>query len=281
MNLPSNVTNMHHDNSIGRYITNLSETLYLDSSWKVGLTEIHYTNSWFNLKKFNHIGLALYGSDGSDSDEEPVLSNISFLPPGRYSDLRELFSQIHEHVRQKDQILNLPILNHNQFSRRITIKLGKTKSNLVVYNFGPELEAMLGLEGGFVSSQAEVSKLDSNVQIESFDVIRGYLDAGDSVLEARHPYDLTGGIHSLLVYTNVVDYSMVGNIKAQLLRVVKIPPGSKFGDPVDITFEKPYYMPLATKEISSIEIDIKDDTGEPIDFQFGRVEVTLHFLKDG
>ena len=84
-----------------------------------------------------------------------------------------------------------------------------------------------------------------------------------------------------MVYSDVVDFSVVGDCRAQLLRVVNVPTQSNFGDAVNIVYEKPYYLPLSQRDISSIEIDIKDDSGEPVGFQFGRVEVTLHFLRNG
>ena len=60
----------------------------------------------------------------------------------------------------------------------------------------------------------------------------------------------------------------------------EIPNNINFGDAVDITFEKPYYIPVASREISEIEIDIKDDSGDPIEFMFGRVQVILHFVRN-
>lgn len=66
--------------------------------------------------------------------------------------------------------------------------------------------------------------------------------------------------------------------RAQLLRIVKVP-FATFGEQLDLTYDQPYYMSLAGNEINSIEIDIKDGTGAPIDFKFGKVEIVLHFKK--
>ena len=36
-------------------------------------------------------------------------------------------------------------------------------------------------------------------------------------------------------------------------------------------------MPLLLKEFGTISIDIRDDIGRPVPFEYGRVTVTLHF----
>ena len=127
----------------------------------------------------------------------------------------------------------------------------------VIYHYSKELSQLLGVYDGQQPGS----------------------DKKGDFLEGVRPYDLNGGIHSLYVYSDVVEFSTVGDVRAQLLRAVKIPNLIQFGDNVDITYERPYYIPVASKEVRSIEIDIKDDAGEPVEFMFGRVQVVLHFVK--
>ena len=39
----------------------------------------------------------------------------------------------------------------------------------------------------------------------------------------------------------------------------------------------PQYVPVSKKEFNTVEIDIRDDTGRPVPFEFGKVITTLHF----
>jgi hypothetical protein len=101
----------------------------------------------------------------------------------------------------------------------------------------------------------------------------------DMIYTAEKPYELSGGYHSLFVYSDIVSPSFVGDSYTQLLRLIEIPSSYKFGDQVKITYPNTYYVPLLVKEFDTIEIDIKDDTGVNIPFEFGRCIITLHFRK--
>ena len=61
--------------------------------------------------------------------------------------------------------------------------------------------------------------------------------------------------------------------------MIDIPTDVKFGDQIHISYPNTYYMPLLVREFDTIEIDIKDDSGENIPFEKGRCIITLHFRK--
>jgi len=76
------------------------------------------------------------------------------------------------------------------------------------------------------------------------------------------------------VYTDIIEPRVVGDTLAPLLRLV---PRGTYGEDSVETFKNIEYIPLRTKYFSTIEIDIRDDTGRPIPFERGKVVVTLHF----
>ena len=90
---------------------------------------------------------------------------------------------------------------------------------------------------------------------------------------------LYGTIRSLYVYCNIIKPVFVGNVEVPLIRRVEIPHTKNFGDDCEINYPQPQYYPLVYHEFDNIEIDIKDDTGQTIEFAFGRSAVTLHFRK--
>lgn len=266
--LVSNVINNNFNNSISNFVTQLPSVLTLDSSWRVGLSEIHFTNSWCNLRTNNRVLL--------HDDFQKTSNSFTAINAGRYEDVEALLDEIRAKTQQTANldVQRLPDLRVNYNTRRITMRLGATtEGDHVRYHFDPELAEMLGVSDGFSSSFAHtIVTLDDTVDVNP------PISADDTFI-AKRSYDLTGGIHSLFVYCDIVDYSIVGNTRAQLLRMAHIPAESKFGDSIVDRFESPHYLPLSTKEISSIEIDIKDDTNTPISFEFGRVKLVLHFKK--
>ena len=88
--------------------------------------------------------------------------------------------------------------------------------------------------------------------------------------------DVHGGITSFFVYTDIVEHQRVGDAHVPLLRVVKI--GEKRpGEHITLSYNNPHYIPVKSKQIENIRIDLRDDLGQLITFQRGRVIVKLHF----
>jgi hypothetical protein len=89
--------------------------------------------------------------------------------------------------------------------------------------------------------------------------------------------DLQAGIHALYVYCDLLQFTHVGDIKAPLLQVVNS--GGEAGDVITRYYERPRYIPLQKKNFDSIQILIRDDLGEKIPFETGKVLLTLHFRR--
>ena len=91
------------------------------------------------------------------------------------------------------------------------------------------------------------------------------------------PYETSpfNGIHTLFVYSDIVGNQYVGDVKAPLLRSVPIKRNKKGYHCV--VYDRPHFLSINRGLIQSIEIDIRDDTGEFMSFAAGRVIVTLVF----
>jgi hypothetical protein len=94
---------------------------------------------------------------------------------------------------------------------------------------------------------------------------------------AAGPPDLRAGLYSMYVYCDVVAPQVVGNVNAPLLRVVNVQ--GSHTDIVDKVFTNPHYVPVLKREFESIEINISDDAGVPVNFKYGKIFVKLHFKK--
>lgn len=91
--------------------------------------------------------------------------------------------------------------------------------------------------------------------------------------------DVNRGSHTFFVYCDVVQDSIVGDVKAPLLRTVTA--RGRYGENVLEVFSKPMYLPLRTNHFDTIRISIKDESGRPIKFNYGNSCVTLHFRRVG
>jgi len=84
-------------------------------------------------------------------------------------------------------------------------------------------------------------------------------------------------IYSLYVYSDLVEEQLVGDVRAPLLRIVNVE--GENSDIITHAYNKPYFLPLKKREFDTIEIYIRDDTGQKVPFQRGKVIVTLAFRK--
>ena len=96
-------------------------------------------------------------------------------------------------------------------------------------------------------------------------------------IEAEDVVNLTQGFDTLYVYTNIVESRIVGDTLAPLLRALPI--SGRHGDRVSARFTNVHYVPLLYSHFNSIDVDIRDDMGRRVPFEYGRVTVTLHFRR--
>ena len=89
--------------------------------------------------------------------------------------------------------------------------------------------------------------------------------------------DPNRGFNSLYVDFDASEAIPVGDSKAPLLRVVDT--AGNFGDLIHRMYTTPQYVPVSRKEFNTVEIDIRDDIGRPVPFEFGKVVATLHFRR--
>ena len=85
------------------------------------------------------------------------------------------------------------------------------------------------------------------------------------------------GIHSIFIYSDVIDTQIVGDSRTRLLRVINV--SSKYREVVSRVYDNPDYLPVSSREINSIKIMLRDDTGQKILFTNSKVIVKLHFRK--
>ena len=173
---------------------------------------------------------------------EPQLEIVK-IPPGYYETVEEILYEFRK---------TLPphILEHVQMyvksqSRKFVINC----SNGVEIKFNERLSRMLGFEE---------SNLIRKTTYGSF------------------PVDVHKGFSTFYVYTDIVQSQYVGDAHAPLLRTVDVD-HSKVGGTVCRTYNSPHYVPVKVRDIETIKVDIRLDSGELVPFESGQVISKVHF----
>ena len=109
---------------------------------------------------------------------------------------------------------------------------------------------------------------------------------GKGPQEPEFAYDIVR-IHSLMIYSDLVEYSIVGDTKAPLLRCFPFISKLKGGDIITTaqymnyqTFSNLQFRPLLKISFQSIHIDLRDTSGKKIPFvSVGITRLVLVFRK--
>ena len=102
-------------------------------------------------------------------------------------------------------------------------------------------------------------------------------NTGKHTLYAHFPVDMSNSLNHLYIYCDILKPQIVGNVLAPLLQIVSIQ--GTYTDVINRLYITPHYIPVLKKSFAIIEINIKDDQGRPIKFEYGKNIVKLHFRK--
>ena len=86
---------IHPNNTLAQYITNLPQRISLHGEWECGLTEIHYPHDWYNVRNARMVGKHeesvhnVYLDDGCYADHSIT------LPANSVVDLRRGFESLY------------------------------------------------------------------------------------------------------------------------------------------------------------------------------------------
>ena len=86
---------------------------------------------------------------------------------------------------------------------------------------------------------------------------------------------LETGNQYFYVYIDIIKSQYHGDVLVPLLRTVTVK--GEHGSDVSKNFERPHYVPLNKKIIDTISINIRDEAGDLVAFEHGKVIITLHF----
>jgi len=292
LTLPSNSSMSYHsENTLASYTTRLSNEISFSENWEVGLAEIQFQKTWFNVPKGETIDLVCYvcsRTDLTNLDQPEILeqnllrsantsSVVSYsqenansakpitryrklveVQPGYYNTIEDLVDHLNKimlkNFPSQKEFDNWLSFKYNTTKRRITISLQKGVS----LKFSEKLSIILGIG----SDRGEI------INFSQDDI---------TIFRCPRAADINALIHTMYIYCDLCEYGFCGDIKAPLLRV--LPLEGEFGQTVYKDFPQPRFVPVRKCSFQSIEIHLCSDSGDFIPFEFGRVITILQLRK--
>ena len=179
-------------------------------------------------------------------------SEFFYLEPGFYPSSTDIIEAMNILIQEKQ--------NHSESCIKVKVSRRTQKDEIYLANEGSRL--------AFFIADMEHS-FGSNVGNEFGVMLRGKGPHKPEIV-----YDIVR-IHSLMIYTDLIEYNIVGNTEAPLLRCFFFIWKLKSGDITTTgqymnyqTFSNLQFRPLLKNSFHSIHIDLRDTSGEKIPLYF-------------
>lgn len=225
------------------YKIHCPKMLKLGYDWEVALCEAYIPNFVHNLKGDNAVVHIVH---------KDKLHRVK-LPDGQYDaynyskSLNQIIEKLSPPVKSR--------LYYNSASKKYTAKLGP--GDKIIWT-SDTMKEIIGLG----KNEAENTSLTGHDQIEF-----------------SHSVDFFSSLRWLYVYTDIVEYSLVGDVFAPILRILDFSPTQDNRTVIYYAPQDLQYHPINLPNISAVHIRICDGTGEHIHFGRGNVLLVLHFRK--
>ena len=242
-------------NTLSSFTNFLPEQLNLEGQWEVAISEISYPAMYQNITegKFKFF------------DEKLSKSTSTYnLEPGLYNSITDIVEAMNRLIQERN--------NHNETC--ITVKVSRKTQKVVIL--------LANDSSGHAFCSTDLDHIFGNNVGNEF----GVLMIGKGPHEPEFAYDIVR-IHSLMIYSNLLGYSIVGDTKTPLLRCFPFISKLKGGDIITTgqymnyqTFSNLQFRPLLKNSFHSIHIDLRDTSGEKIPFvSVGITRLVLMFRK--
>ena len=241
------------NNRLSSFTNFLPEQVNLEGQCQVAISEISYPSMYQHITegKFKFF------------DEKLSKSTSNYnIEPGLYTYITDIVEAMNTLIQERN--------NHNETC--ITVKVSR-RAQKVVIMLANETSAFYSTDLGHI--------FGNNVGNEF-----GVLMIGKGPHESEFAYDIVC-ILSLMIYSDLVEYNIVGDTKTPLLPcfhfISKLMGGGiiTLGQYMNYqTFKNLQFRPLLKNSFHSIHIDLRDPTGEKIPFvAVGITHLVLMFRK--
>ena len=243
------------DKALSSFTNFLPEQLNLEGQWMVSISELTYPSMYQIVTEGN---VMFFGKNFSN------WSDFYCLELGFYHCITDIVEAMNTLIQER----------HNQSENCITVKVSRRTQKVDIY--------LANERSGFAFFSTDLVHIfGSNVENEF-----GVIFRGRGPHKSEKAYDIVR-MHSLMIYTDPIEYNILGHTKVPLLRCFSFISNLKSGDILTAghymnyqTFSKLQFRPLLKIFFQSIHIDLRDTSGEKIPFVYvGITRLVLMFRK--
>ena len=242
------------DNTLASFTNFLPKQLVLEGEWEVALMEVGYS-TWINnvtTGSFRYVS-KIQNDDNIEYSTE--LKDYS-IPSGFYRSTSELFDAMKNEARKAEDP-PLPLMTVDPFDQRVQFTWKSSESVLNLAS--ADIANMLGFPSPCIVPAA--------------------------IKKSPLPADLVR-MHSIMMYTDIVEHGIIGNAMAPLLRcfpirqklrnnIAEVNQSMEF-----ISFSQLQFRRVLKNHIHSIKVELRSETGELIPFNgIGMTRMTILFRK--
>jgi hypothetical protein len=277
------------ENKTSNYTIKLAKKIKISNKFRVGLAQVDIPLNILNVTENNNLI--------SINFEDKIMLNLR-IKCKMYRDLNELMETIN------DVFQEVPIIAIN---RGLDLFMNDTKDGIIVKKMRMFLRpTFFGEDGNMLMEQIDkntvvhsIEKIDPNYLHAEPDrglVLRGVTFQNRLSLQLGFPCNenalkfgispFPAGLHlglpeQMFIYCDIIDFQYVGNYYSKILKIVTLDNTEKisFGTIVSKTFLPIQYVPLCEREIDQINIQIRTAQGDLFPFEFGTLNVQLHFVE--
>lgn len=181
------------------------------------------------------------------------LNKTTAVQPGFYNDISDVVSILNDSVKETTGS-NDNVFLYDRVNGRTNILSSNLSNEIKEIRFSDRMSVQLGFA--------------PNENIRNLKI-------------SQHAGNIHFGIpDQMMIYTDIIEPTFIGNEKAYVLKIVNTQPNSlTFGDACYKEFHQMHYMPLQKREFDSVSIDIRDHSGNFMPFLHGVLTLKLHFMK--
>ena len=273
-------------NTSNNFVNLLCKPLELSEGFEVGLVEMQYTNNIFNVTKNSNFALFdfLYEWKSETEDKTTYWGRLydAKVPEGQYDDVEDFCDILNRLVENMniERLKGFKIFTYDKISKKFHINVENKYLTMIAKD---HLINILGLAKK-ESTLNGVAIIGKSKQAKSYvyegqeRFFKNQTDHWKSDAEqggvAAFPSQLVI-VSSLLVYSPIIADTMFGSTFVRLLRIV--PVTGKSNERIVHSFDNPIYYPVRETSISYIAIEIRDYSGQPVDFLTDNIYLLLHF----
>ena len=202
----SNSFNCYPINSLSSFTNFLPEQEQLKGEWEVAISEISYPSLYQNVTegKFTFV-------DGRESSEEKRKIVPMNIEPGLYPSIVDIVvamnNKIREHLGAQVFEYNGIYVSVDKITQKVAVHLPESQSVFLIQS--ADLSHIFGCDLKQNQTGVIMKEKGPHYPQSSYDIIR---------------------IHSLMIYSDIIEYNIVGDTKTSFLRCIPFISKVKSGD---------------------------------------------------